>query len=122
MDGSKASLWGRYGVRPEGARQGHLGNCWFIAAASAVAEYPNRIKNVFMNANGFTRSGIMRFQMFFKGKKEIFNIDDRLPADRNGRLVLAKKSQNGGAYWLPILEKAVSKFNTNYIRTQGGQP
>lgn len=108
-------------MRPEGARQGSLGNCWFIAAASAVAEYPNRIKNVFMNS-GLTRSGIMRFQMFFKGKKEIFNIDDRLPADSRKRLVLAKKSQYGGAYWLPLLEKAYAKFNTNYIRLQGGQP
>lgn len=51
------SLWGRYGVRPQGAHQGKLGDCWFIAAASAVAEYPNRIKNVFIN-NDFTKSGI----------------------------------------------------------------
>jgi hypothetical protein len=53
-----ASLWGSKGVSPAGVRQGGLGDCWFMAAASAVAEYPNRIKNVFTN-NDLTKSGIV---------------------------------------------------------------
>ena len=39
-DGSAPSLWGTNGVLPNGVRQGHLGDCWFLASPSALAEYP----------------------------------------------------------------------------------
>jgi hypothetical protein len=45
----KASLWGRKGVRPDGVVQGYLGDCWFLATMSALAEKGDRIKNMFTN-------------------------------------------------------------------------
>ena len=115
------SLWGPKGVRPEGVHQGGLGDCWFMAAASAVAEYPQRIKNVFTNT-AYTKSGIFQFEMFFKGMKKLINIDDRFAQGlAPGRLLAAQKSSNG-AWWLPLLEKAMAKLNVNYISLRGGQP
>jgi len=42
------SLWGPTGFpMPRGIVQGGLGNCWFISAAAAIAEVPERIfKNI----------------------------------------------------------------------------
>jgi hypothetical protein len=50
---NKPSLWGSKGVRPDGVVQGELGDCWFLATMSALAENPDRIKNIFTN-NEFT--------------------------------------------------------------------
>lgn len=41
--GGTPNLWGEKGVLPTGTRQGKLGDCWFLAAASAIAEHPDRI-------------------------------------------------------------------------------
>jgi len=35
-----ASLWGAKGILPAGVKQGYLGNCWWVAVASALAEHP----------------------------------------------------------------------------------
>ena len=43
------TLFGPNGVTPDDVAQGDLGNCWLMAAISAVAEYPERITNLFLN-------------------------------------------------------------------------
>ena len=43
------SLWGEFGVLPQGVIQGPVGDCWLLAAAASVAEYPERIKRIFVN-------------------------------------------------------------------------
>ena len=41
---SEPSMWGEFGKPiPNGINQGGLGDCWFLAAASAVAEQPERV-------------------------------------------------------------------------------
>lgn len=43
----EASLFGAEGVLPNGVTQGNLGDCWFLASAAALAEFPYRIKRIF---------------------------------------------------------------------------
>jgi len=47
LGGASPSLWGSKGVRPDGIRQGMLGDCWMLAAASALGEFPDRVKKIF---------------------------------------------------------------------------
>jgi len=71
------SLWGKNGVQATGINQGILGDCWFLAALGALAEYPERIKSIF--GSEFTTSGIMQLNFYEKGLKKTLNIDDKLP-------------------------------------------
>ena len=82
------SLWGKKGVLPAGVRQGSLGDCWLLAALAALAEYPARIHAIFNG--GFTPSGIMQLWWYDKGIKKPFNMDDKLPVNAHGSLVMAK--------------------------------
>lgn len=42
--GRTPDLWGSYGILPNGIKQSAtLGDCWFLSAASAMAEFPARI-------------------------------------------------------------------------------
>jgi hypothetical protein len=43
------NLWGKKGILPVGVRQGSLGDCWLLAACSALAEKPERVRRVFGN-------------------------------------------------------------------------
>ena len=51
------SLWGSKGIIPDGVLQGELGDCWFLASAAALAEYPDRINRIFKNAE-YSAEGI----------------------------------------------------------------
>lgn len=44
---TNVSLWGD-GIHPEDLNQGRIGNCWFMAAASAIADIPQRIDDLFL--------------------------------------------------------------------------
>ena len=43
------SLWGDNGVNVHDVNQGGVGNCWMLAAASAMAEHPERLMDIFIN-------------------------------------------------------------------------
>ena len=42
-------FWGSDGITPLDVRQGAIGDCWFMAAASALAEKPKRLEKVFLD-------------------------------------------------------------------------
>jgi hypothetical protein len=45
-------MWGTNGIDPLDVRQGAVGNCWFMAACSALAEKDERLEKVFLNTSG----------------------------------------------------------------------
>ena len=51
------SLWGSTGINYKDAKQGYLGDCWIIAAASAVARDPERIRSMFL-IDGLNTAGV----------------------------------------------------------------
>ena len=42
-------FWGEDGISPKDVIQGAIGNCWFLAIASALAEKPQRLEKIFIN-------------------------------------------------------------------------
>ena len=115
---SHPKLWGGQNVRPDDVKQGSLGDCWFLASASAIAEYPDRIKKIFVN-NDYSYNGIFEMKMFAGGEEKSLVIDDRLPMYSKTYPFNTKKSSDG-AFWMPILEKGFAKFSVNYARLNGG--
>ena len=43
------SLWGDNGVVAGDISQGSLGNCWWMAAESAISEEPDAVEKIFYN-------------------------------------------------------------------------
>ena len=57
-DTSKYSLWGKNGIQVSDPTQGKLGNCWFVAAAAAIADVnPSLIEKMFLT-EGLNTAGI----------------------------------------------------------------
>lgn len=61
----------------------------------------------------------MQLKMWFKGQKKLVNIDDSLAVSSWGKPVSGQKSKNG-AWWSAMIEKAMAKFNVNYLNLQAG--
>lgn len=106
---------------PQGVRQGGLGDCWFLAAASSISEDPNRVYR-FMQDRVTNPKGIYRFYFWIKNGWYGINIDDRLPVRSWGRgyKPWATDKSSNGAWWMPLLEKAYAKLDQNYDRIIAG--
>jgi len=64
---SKPLLYGKLGKPvPNGINQEAIGDCWFLAAAAALAEVPARITDVIHNRD-YDKNGIFRFKFWQKG-------------------------------------------------------
>lgn len=75
--GSTKTLWGSDGITPADVRQGSLGDCWFLAAASAIAEVPHRLEKMFLNdSNELKANGIYGVNMYTLGVPNTIIVDD----------------------------------------------
>ena len=119
------SLFGSNGVTPEDIRQGAVGNCWLMGGASAVAEVPGRMENVFLNnGNCLSEQGIYGVNIYTLGVPHTIIVDDYLPLREvwNGWSTLFAHIGDDNSLWGPILEKAMAKFHGNYNHLEGGNP
>jgi hypothetical protein len=66
-----------------------VGDCFFIASAAALAEYPDRIKSMFKTQT-LNNEGILALQVYIKGKPEIITIDTSLPLKSQQQLMFSR--------------------------------
>ena len=61
--------------------QGEIGDCWFLAPLSILAENKHFMERVIPGGQGFEQhyAGIFRFQFYNFGEWKEIVIDDRLP-------------------------------------------
>ena len=122
----EASLFGSDGIEVADITQGYIGNCWFIAAVAALAEFPGRIEGIFLNnQNKLSKNGIYGVNMYTLGMPHTILVDDYLPvspnADGSFKTIYAEVSNDLGL-WGPIIEKAFAKRYGNYEHIIGGLP
>lgn len=123
------------GIEPTDVCQGGLGDCWLLAAISALAEFPGAVENLFVT-NKMSTDGKYKIQLFDAGINswEVMDIDDLLAmmsADdmfgegsvfANGeKFSSCFTKPHGNEIWVPLLEKAVAKFCGSYGNLNGGQ-
>ena len=100
------------GIHPNDIEQGILGNWYFLSALSALAEFPEQIKKIFVDkdikVNGFY---IVKF--ILGGEEYPFRIDDHIPYDLKKNKPAFSQSK-GNELWVMLLEKAWAKINGNY--------
>ena len=72
------TLWGSTGITVDDVRQGLLGNCWYKAAASAIAEVPGRLEKTFHNSE-LNSAGIYAVDFWALGVPHTVVVDDFLP-------------------------------------------
>ena len=117
-------LFGSSGATPNDVRQGSLGNCWFLSAASSIAEVPGRLEKVFINQDAdLNPADIYAVNFYNLGVKTSVVVDDWLPMKEYGNgefgTFFAKVGKND-SLWTSILEKSFAKYYGNYGHIIGG--
>ena len=72
-------------VSPNDIKQGIVSNCYFLSALSVLAEFPDRVYNLF-KTDQLNDQGVWCVQLFKNGRHQEITMDDYVPClpDRNG--------------------------------------
>jgi Calpain family cysteine protease len=115
-----APLFANNNPHPNGVEQGALGDCYFLAACSAAAEYPARIKNAFITQT-LVPEGIIVVTAMILGRPTTIYVDDFLPfIDSTSTVTVYAGKGDDNSLWLPFMEKVFAKASGNYEIIEGG--
>jgi len=109
------------GIEPTDIYQQDLGDCYYLASVSAVAEHPDRIKRLFKNTK-IEEDGKYTVSLFIEGLWKDVTVDDYIPCRRvNGKLVPRFNNTKTNEAWGLIIEKAYAKIYGGYLNIDGGR-
>lgn len=108
-------------IDPSDVQQGNVGDCYFLACISSIAEVPERIKRIFCHEMEINPWGIYRMQIVEQGVYKEIIIDDFIPVfEGTNRPVFCRPI--GKEVWVMLLEKAWAKISGSYGDTSAGYP
>ena len=116
-------LYGEPG--PNDIKQGRCGDCYFLASLSALAEFPDRIKRIFLTKD-VNEAGCYAVQMYINGEKRTIVVDDYFPYDDEtetwafSQPSRANTPKRPSEIWVLIIEKAWAKVFGSYQRIEAG--
>lgn len=97
------------GIDPEDIKQGWLGNCYFLSALSALAEFPDEIKKIFVNKS-VNENGIYIVNFTLGGESYKVVVDDHFPYyPKKGKPAFSQSK--GSELWVMLLEKVNFQFS-----------
>eukprot|EP00919_Chromeraceae_sp_WS-2016_P057905 GHVR01137236.1.p1 GENE.GHVR01137236.1~~GHVR01137236.1.p1 ORF type:complete len:487 (+),score=135.24 GHVR01137236.1:620-2080(+) len=112
-------------ISPNDLKQGSLGNCWLVAAITALAEFPHMISRLFKNKE-IQKDGRYEIHLYNPNACEwvCVCVDDYIPCEPKplyvrGGTPLAT-SCDDSAVWGLLLEKAIAKLAGSYSKLIGG--
>eukprot|EP00051_Salpingoeca_urceolata_P009627 m.116853 g.116853 ORF g.116853 m.116853 type:complete len:617 (+) comp16389_c1_seq4:427-2277(+) len=109
------------GADSRDVKQGSLGNCWFVAAAAALASQKKFLNHVIPPDNEFEDgSGVFHFRFWEFGEWVDVVVDDYLPTVGGKLLYVYSDAKN--EFWPSLLEKAYAKLNGCYENLEAGNP
>lgn len=65
-------------VDPDDIKQGYAGDCYFLSSLASLAEFPERIKNIF-KVKEVNKAGCYAVEFFINGEQKTVVVDDRFP-------------------------------------------
>jgi hypothetical protein len=105
-------------VQPGDVAQGALGDCWFLASLSALAEFPMLIRRCFVT-QAYVEQGVYEITCFKNGRVTKVVLDDYFPCNpTTGKPCYSKAKRN--ELWVLLLEKAWAKIHGSYEQIEGG--
>ena len=96
--------------------QGALGDCYYLSALSALAEYKDRIINIFKSKE-INEYGCYQIKCYIHGDEVHLVLDDYFPcvgSDNQPQLAFSSVDLKDYNIWPLLLEKAWAKVNKNY--------
>ncbi|KAG5477286.1 hypothetical protein LSCM4_04504 [Leishmania orientalis] len=122
---SKIRLFGN--ISPKDIEQGQLGDCYYLCATAALAEYDATIKGIFANhhwcyiRNQEQKYGAWRVNLNISGWWRTIIVDSYLPSVQL-LPVFARNRNHPNELWVSFLEKAYAKAYGSYQAIVGGYP
>jgi hypothetical protein len=105
-------------INPDDIIQGALGDCYFLCAMSALAEFPDRVRALF-KTQSVNPAGIYEIEFCIGGRQTSVIIDDWIPVKKDGQPAFCNTKEN--ELWTIFLEKAFAKLHANYDVMAGGK-
>ena len=105
-------------IKPGDIEQGYCGDCYFLSCLSSLAEFPDRIRTLFVTKET-NSSGIYAVQLYITGERRVVVVDDYFPYCKY-RQDFAMSTSKDRELWVLILEKAWAKVHGSYQRIEGG--
>uniref|UniRef100_A0A6B2L0T4 Calpain catalytic domain-containing protein n=1 Tax=Arcella intermedia TaxID=1963864 RepID=A0A6B2L0T4_9EUKA len=99
--------------------QGSLGNCWFLAALSVIAEQRPELILKLVLTKTLSSYGIYQLRLCHKGVWQTVTIDDYLPCHSHYKNLVYSRSTHG-QLWVSLVEKAHAKLHGSYEAVVSG--
>ena len=98
--------------------QGGLGDCYFLAAISAIAEFPERLERLFLKKT-YQQNGIYVVALCVDGIWQDVILDDLVPCTKYSKKPAFNRSKSS-ELWVILLEKAWAKVHGGYMNIAAG--
>ena len=99
--------------------QGILGDCYFLAALSGLAEQPERVKRTIVTSEA-NKSGKYSVRFYLRGVPKTITVDDRFPCSHSSPYEPLFTKPKGKELWTMLLEKAWAKMFKSYANIEAG--
>lgn len=106
-------------IEPDDIHQGALGDCYFLAACSAIAQKPQRLERLFLCGGKYNPEGLYAVAICLNGIWEEILLDDLIPCTPHNKKPAFNTSKEG-ELWVMLLEKAWAKVHDGYMNISAG--
>lgn len=106
-------------IEPDDIKQGSLGDCYFLSALSSLAEWPDRVRKLFLS-DELQVHGCYGVLFCIRGQFQNVIVDDAFPCHAGFGGTPAFSRGHGCELWVMILEKAWAKRYGSYQQIESG--
>jgi calpain-15 len=99
--------------------QGYCGDCYFLSSVSSIAEFPDRIKRIFIT-DALNSAGCYAVTLHINGESRTVVVDDRFPYCPKKETWAFSRPSKTKEIWVLILEKVWAKVYGSYQRIESG--